>query len=144
MEEVIIKIPEGKALIRDGRCPKGCSLMNPLKLLSGKPVITCEIKIHGMRGYIHLNPYYGIFEHETEVQLMPGDHLDLFCPKCGAELSVSETCAFCRVNLFGIHLPNGGEVRACPVVGCHNHKLILVDLDAQLEEYYNNEMKPKM
>jgi hypothetical protein len=144
MEEIIIKVPEGKVLVSDARCPKGHSLMNPKKLMSGKPAVTCENRLRGKTGLIHFNPYYGIFEYESEIILKPGDIVDLSCPECGVRLMVEELCPVCRVNLFALHLQNGGEVRACPMVGCHNHKLILVDLDAQFAAYYNDERRPKM
>jgi hypothetical protein len=144
MEEIIIRIPEGKALVHDGTCPKGCSLMNNAVLISGKPAVTCENRMHGRSGLIHFDPYYGNFNYESELPLTAGDVVNLACPQCGESLTVDEKCMFCNVNMFAIHLPNGGEVRACPVVGCHNHKLILVDLDAQFAKMFNEELKPKM
>ena len=144
MEEIIIRVPEGRILVHDGTCPKGCSLMNPGKLMSGKPAITCENRMHGKTGLIHFNPFYGIYEYDSEFILKHGDVVDLACPHCGSPLRAPELCSVCRVNMFAIHLPNGGEVRACPMVGCHNHKLVLVDLDAQFATYYNDERRPKM
>ena len=54
MEEVRVKVPPGKICIQDGRCPRGCSLMNPDKLFSGKPAITAKIRLRGLTGTIHL------------------------------------------------------------------------------------------
>jgi hypothetical protein len=46
--------------------------------------------------------------------------------------------------MFSIKLAAGGEVAACPKVGCHNHQLVIVDLDAQLGRLYDDETKPMM
>jgi hypothetical protein len=144
MEEIILKVPEGKALVHDAKCPNGCLLMNPMVLMSGKPAITCENRMRGKAGLIHFNPYYGNYEYESELPLKKGDVVNLMCPHCGASLTVEEVCKFCNISMFAVHLAGGGEVRACPKVGCHNHKLILVDLDAQFAQYYNEETKPRM
>ena len=144
MEEIRVKIPPGKICIHEGRCPQGCSLMNSDKLLSGKPAITVAARIKGTSGHIHFNPFYGIFEYETDLQLGEGDVLDMHCPNCNTSLTVEELCSWCRAFMFAIHLPDGGEVRACPVVGCRNHHLTLVKLDTLLDEFYDEERKPKM
>ncbi|MBN2496748.1 MAG: hypothetical protein JXR96_19310 [Deltaproteobacteria bacterium] len=144
MEEVRIKLPPGTILIKKAACPKGCSLINPDKILSGKPAISALVRVRGVSGLIHFNPYYGIFEYECEIDLRAGDIVGVYCPRCGVSLTTQEQCGICRVPMFAIHLPDGGEVRACPTVGCHNHQLTIVDLDAQFAEYYNEERRPKM
>jgi len=144
MEEITVRVPPGRFRIKDGRCPAGCSLMNEKKLLSGRPAITAEVRSRGETALIHFNPYYGVFEYETDVDLHPGDVVDLYCPHCKASLTVPELCGMCRVHMFAIHLPDGGEVRACPIVGCRNHRLTIIDLDAQFAEFYEEERKPKM
>jgi len=144
MEQIVVKIPAGSFRIKEGLCPNGHSLMNKDKLLSGRPAITCEVRLKGKVGRIHFNPYYGVFEYETDLVFDNGDVVDLYCPECGASLSVPEHCSMCRVPMFAIQLPDGGEVRACPKVGCRNHHLTIVDLDAQFAEYYEEERRPKM
>ena len=144
MEEVRLKVPPGRLLIQEARCPAGCSLMNPDKLLCGKPAITCDIRLRGQSGLIHLNSFFGIFEYESELLLHPGDIVDLRCPHCNVPLAIDELCRVCRVPMFALHLPDGGEVQACPKVGCHNHSLVIVDIDAQIARFYNEERRPKM
>jgi hypothetical protein len=46
--------------------------------------------------------------------------------------------------MFAVHLPDGGQVEACPKIGCHNHSLKIVDLDEQLERMYVDETKVQM
>ena len=144
MEEVRIKVPPGKIYIKNGSCPNGCHLANPAKLMSGKPAYTTLVRVHGQTGQIHFNAYFGLFEYECDLQLHDGDIVGLYCPHCNVSLASTEPCPICRVPMFTIHLPDGGEVRACPKVGCKNHHLTIVDLDAQFADYYNEETRPKM
>jgi hypothetical protein len=144
MEEIKVKVPPGKVCIHNGRCPNGCSLMNHKKLLSNKPVITAVVRLRGDAGSIHFNPFYGVFEYQSELSLHEGDIVDLYCPHCNVSLVVQERCPICKIPMFAIHLSNGGEVRACPTVGCRNHNLIIVDLDAQIAHYYHEERRLKM
>jgi hypothetical protein len=144
MEQIIVKVPKGSFRIKEGNCPNGHSLMNSNKLLSGKPAISTRVRVRSEESQIHFNPYYGIYEYDCDLELHPGDVVELFCPRCGVSLSVEELCAFCRVHMFAIQLPDGGEVRACPLVGCRNHHLTIVDLDAQLAAFYEDETRPKM
>jgi hypothetical protein len=144
MEEIKVKVEPGRFLVKDGRCPNGCSLINPQKQMSGKPAITVLVRNRGATGKIHFNPYYGIFEYETDIELREGDIVGLYCPHCNASLSVEDQCGLCQVPMFAIHLPDGGEVRACPTVGCHNHDLTVMDLDDQFADYFDEEKRPKM
>ena len=144
MEEVRVRVPAGKILIREARCPHGCSLVNPDKLLSGEPALTAEVHLRGASGLIHFNPYFGIYEYESELPLAKGDIVEVHCPHCHVSLSSGETCGLCNVPMFALQLPDGGEIRACPTVGCRNHNLTVVDLDHQFAEFYNEERRPKM
>ncbi len=144
MEDVIIKVPAGKILIKNGCCPKGCSLTNPEKKFAGKPAMSAVIRLNGKTGTIHFNPYFGVFEYQSDLDPQDGDLVDLYCPHCETSLSIQEECSLCQVPMFAIHLADGGELRACPKVGCRNHHLTIVDLDAQFAAFYNEERRPKM
>ena len=144
MEEVRVKVPPGRLLIREACCPKGCSLVNPDKRLSGQPAISAQIRLRGQTGMIHFNPFYGVYEYESEIPLVDGDIVEVHCPHCDVSLTGDEVCGMCNVPMFTLHLADGGEIRACPKVGCRNHSLTIVDLDAQFAEYYNDELRPKM
>ncbi len=143
-EEVRVKVPKGKILVRKGKCPAGCSLMNPEKKLSGKPAISAMIRNRGATGMIHFDPYYGNFSYECDIEMKEGDIVGIYCPHCETSMSVEDKCLFCEVPMFAIQLPDGGEVRACPTVGCHNHDLTIVDLDEQIANFFNEERRPKM
>jgi hypothetical protein len=143
-EEVRIRVAPGKLLIRHATCPAGCSLIDPQVCLGGHPAISTLVRLGGKTGILHLNPFYGVFDHRSELPLAAGDIVDLYCPHCGGSLSVEETCGMCQIPMFAIHLPDGGEVRACPKVGCRNHQLTIVDLDAQFAALYDEERRPKM
>ena len=120
MEEIRIKVEPGTIHIKNGTCPNGCALENPKKLI------------------------YGVFDYESDLELQEGDIVGLYCPHCNAFLTASAQCALCRVPMFAIHLPKGGEVHSCPTVGCKNHVLTIVDLDDQFALFYNEERRPKI
>ena len=134
----------GKIRVANGKCPAGHSLMNDEKLMDGERAITVKVRNNGKTGLLHLNPFYGRFEYESDVELNQGDVIEVFCPHCGVSLLVDEKCVLCDVSMFAIHLPDGGEVEACPVVGCQKHSLKIVDFDEQLARMFVDENKFQM
>jgi hypothetical protein len=145
MEEVLVRVAPGTVRVRDGRCPKGCDLMDPSVPLSGKASIKLEAAIAGKRAPLWLNAFYGVYEYRSQLPLVDGQVLEIFCPHCGVSLSDADAqCSVCKIPMFTIKLAAGGEVAACPKVGCHNHQLVIVDLDAQLGRMYDDETKPMM
>jgi len=144
MEELILKVPAGRICIKDGRCPAGHSLMAKDKLMDGKPAIVAEVRLKGRAGTIYLNPFYGKFGYECDLPLTQDDIVALACPTCGVSLAVEQMCRLCNIPMFAVHLPDGGQVEACPRIGCHNHSLTIIDMDAQLDRYYGDETRFKM
>ena len=144
MGESIIKKVASRIRVGDGMCPKGHSLMTGKRYFDGERAIVAHVRHAGHAGIIFLNPYYGRFEYECDLTLNKGDIVELFCPKCGQSLSIDIQCRLCNIQMFAVQLPDGGQVEACPKIGCHNHSLKIVDLDTQLERMYVNETKIQM
>jgi hypothetical protein len=145
MEEIVVRVAPGKIRVKDGRCPKGCSLMDPTVQLSGVPSLKVEASVGGRRGAMHLNALYGVFEFHCALPLEAGQVVEVFCPTCGASLSDPQSlCSLCKIPMFAIRLPDGGQVEACPRIGCHNHKLVVMDLDQLLGRLYDDDTKPIM
>jgi predicted RNA-binding Zn-ribbon protein involved in translation (DUF1610 family) len=130
--------------VREGKCPNGHSLMTETVRFGGQPAISATVRVRGREGTIFLNPFYGRFEYRCDLELTEGDVVALSCPECGAPLTIDTTCRLCNIPMFAVHLPDGGQVEACPKVGCHNHSLKIIDLDAQLERMYVDETKVQM
>jgi len=130
--------------IKEGRCPNGHSLMTDAVRFDGQRAVTVTVRVGGRTGELFLNPFYGRFEYRCDLDLKRGDVVALSCPECGASLTIDTVCRLCNIPMFAVHLPDGGLVEACPKIGCHNHSLKIVDLDAQLERMYVDETKPKM
>jgi hypothetical protein len=142
MEEIVIKVAPGQVRVKGGRCPNGCDLMDETVPLSGVPSIRVDVHVGGRRAPLNLNALYGVFEYRCALSLESGQIVEVFCPKCEASLIDPESlCSMCKIPMFSIRLPDGGQVAACPKVGCHNHKLVIVDLDAQLGQLYDREKK---
>jgi hypothetical protein len=135
----IVKKITGSIRVAHGMCPHGHSLMSDERRFDGQPAVTVAVRNRGKEGTIHLNPFYGRFEYECDIPLERGDIVELFCPECEAALKIGELCRMCNIPMFAIHLPDGGQVEACPKIGCHNHSLKIVDFDAQLERMYVDE-----
>jgi predicted amidophosphoribosyltransferase len=88
---------------------------------------------------MYLNAFYGVHEYRTALPLEPGQVVELFCPSCGVSLAdLGTLCAVCKIPMFSVHLGDGGQVAACPKIGCHNHRLVVVDFDAQLGRIYED------
>ena len=139
MEEIVIRVAAGKIRIKDGRCPKGCDLMDPTVPLSGAPSIKVEASLAGKRASMHLNAFYGVYEYRTALPLEPGNVVELYCPSCGVSLADrASECSVCKIPMAVVHLGDGGQVAACPKIGCHNHRLVIVDMDAQLGRLYED------
>ncbi len=138
MSDIVKQIAQ-RLRVADGRCPNGHSLMTKEKTLDGQPAIKLRVTFGGHTGTIYLNPFYGKFEYESDIQLERGAVVDLSCPTCGVSLKVDDYCNICNIPMFAVHLPDGGQVEACPTVGCHKHSLTIVDFDQQLERMYVDE-----
>jgi hypothetical protein len=134
----------GRIRVGAGRCPKGHSLMSEEVLFNGEKAVALEVRLAGKSGMIYLNPFYGIFEFRSGLDLSKGDVVELFCPECETSLTIDEMCKLCNIPMTAIHLPDGGQVEICPKVGCHNHALKIVDLDEQLQRMYVEETKIQM
>ena len=140
----LLKALNGRIRVANGACPKGHSLMSDEKLFDGERSIAATAHVSGQVGMIYMNPFYGKFEFECGIEMGQRAVVELFCPKCETSLAIEDICRICNIPMFAIHLPDGGQVEACPRVGCHNHALKIVNLDEQLDRMYVDETKVQM
>ena len=133
-EQVIIEIPTNTLHVEHATCPKGCSLMDPGVRINGYPSIKVALQYGSVRGNVHLDPIYGSFHNIFDVDFPEGVVVEMFCPTCGVSMKVNHErhCDYCFSPIFVLYLPNGGILEGCLKVGCHQHKLKLVDIDEQL------------
>jgi len=95
-------------------------------------------------GELFLNSWYGNFEYESTMELVEGEVCEVVCPTCRASLrSEEEHCMFCGAPMFVLRLPQGGVIAACARKGCHNHKLKIVDISAQLAQLFDLDTRPR-
>jgi hypothetical protein len=133
-EQIVIEVPTKTLHVEHAACPNGHSLMDPTLPIHGYPSIKTIIQYGNSKGFIHLDPIYGSFHNVLEIDLPEGVLVDLFCPTCQVSLKENgpRTCDWCFAPMFVLFLPNGGLLEGCLRAGCHQHKLKLVDVDAQL------------
>ncbi len=144
MERLTIEVPPESLCIRQAECPNGHSLMDPSHPMGDSPSIRVAVVSAAGKGELHLHPYYGNHEVHSSVELKDGELYDMSCPTCQVSLrSEEDRCVFCAAPMFVLKLPKGGLVHGCSRRGCHNHKLKLVDVTAQLAEMFELEVRPR-
>jgi hypothetical protein len=144
MEKLTVEVPPESLCIRQATCPSGHSLMDPDYPMGDAPSIRLFVETGDEVGEVHLHPRYGNFEVATTLGLRDGEVYDLLCPTCNVTLrSEEDRCMFCGAPMFVLHLPKGGQVQGCTRRGCHNHKLKVVDISAQLAELFELDLRPR-
>jgi hypothetical protein len=144
MERLTVEIPAESICIRNACCPAGHSVMDPDHLMSGVPSIKLLVQAAGEQGTVHLNAWYGNYDIDSTVELNEGTVYDLLCPTCKTSLrNDEEHCMFCGAGMFSLLLGGGGTVQACARMGCHNHKLKLVDFSAVFAKFFDLDTKPR-
>jgi len=139
-EKITIEVPSRALHIEHAQCPRGHSLMDPGVRINGLPSIKVVAAYGAIRGNIHLDPVYGSFHNLFDVDIPEGVVIEMFCPACGASLKVEhEKCSFCFSPMFALYLPNGGILEGCLKGGCHEHKLVLVDVHEQLGKIHGDD-----
>jgi len=132
-EKIVVEVPSKKLHIEHAQCPTGHSLMDPTVLINGFPSIKVTVQYGIIRGDVHLDPVYGSFHNLFDVDIPEGVVVDMFCPTCGKSLKAEgDKCEFCFSPMFALYLPNGGILEGCLKGGCHQHKMVLVDIHEQL------------
>jgi hypothetical protein len=118
--------------------------MDPNHIMGGAPAIKLLLETGDAEGIVHLHPYYGNFEIESSIPLQDGEVYDLQCPECHVSVRAEEDrCMFCGAPMMALHLPKGGQVQTCCRRGCHNHKLKIVDVSAQLAGIFELDTRPR-
>lgn len=144
MEKLIVEVPSESICIRNAECPSGHSLMAPERPMGGVPSIKLLAETGDAVGEVFLNAHYGNFEISTELPVQDGEVYDMRCPTCDISLRAEEEhCIFCGAAMFVLHLQKSGQVHSCSRRACHNHKLQIVDVSAQLAELFELDLRPR-
>ncbi len=131
---ITVEVPSQTLHLEHAFCPHGHSLIDPQVLISGYPSIKVALQYGNSKGLVHLDPVYGSFHNIFDVDMPNGVVVKMFCPICDVNMQVQDgrVCDWCFSPLFALYLPNHGLLEGCLKVGCHQHKLKLVDVDEQL------------
>lgn len=105
-------------------CPNGHDLVQRRAVFSGHPGILLLVRGAGKEGLIALSPIYGDKTRiDLDVELVPGEIVQVFCPLCGVELPVFGPCP-CGARMVAFF--NGASpdfancIGVCNRVGCKN------------------------
>lgn len=140
-EKIIVEIPTQAIHVEHAACPNGHSLMDPSVEINGYPSVKVILQYGSVRGIVHLDPVYGSFHNIFDIQIPEGVLVDMFCPTCNVNMKETDgrVCDWCFSPLFLLYLPKGGLLEGCLKVGCHQHKLKLVDMNEQLGMLHGKE-----
>jgi hypothetical protein len=142
MEDVEVRIRRASFAVTDATCPNGCSLMVPEIPIHGHASIGVRFAFGDWQGIIHLDPVFGSFDNECDIEIPDGQAVAFRCPSCNASLRSDEgRCPTCAAEMFVLHLPNGGILEGCLRKGCSGHKLRIVDLDAQMLRLFHEQVR---
>ncbi|MGD8394800.1 MAG: hypothetical protein PVF43_04925 [Candidatus Eiseniibacteriota bacterium] len=137
-EKIELRLPEGVVGIRNAKCPKGCSLMDPDHPIHGLPSIKVMARGGEREGLVHLDPVYGRFDNVGDWDPPKGTIVEFECPSCGTSLGSDEAhCQACGGPMFQLQLPSG-IVEGCLRRGCLYHRLTIVDSDALLQGLFED------
>ena len=95
-ENIEIRLPKSKVVIREAACPDGCNLMVPDMPIHGHASIGIRFSFDSVEDMIYLNPTYGSFENVCETPIPDGQVVSFHCPHCGVSLQdEEERCLTC-------------------------------------------------
>ncbi|HHS50101.1 MAG TPA: hypothetical protein ENN07_03195 [candidate division Zixibacteria bacterium] len=122
-------------------CPNpkcGKSLLDEDHPVRNKPSLYLIVDKEGVRGEIFLSAFYDDYKciEPDEPNLLPGDVVRFFCPHCGDELPIIDTC-YCKAPRVRLDAKNAGNLKICTRKGCKFHSLEFnrsEDLNAFIEK----------
>ncbi len=112
------------------------SLMDEEVLIKERPTIKLNIETEHDRGVLWLSSVYGDNSKKIDIEIEDGEMVDMVCPHCNKELSISESCSECGAPLISFVIKAGGEVRICSRKGCDNHHIIFKEISNELAKFY--------
>ncbi len=116
--------------IQHAQCNNGCNLITDEKMINGMKAIKVHAKYKDQDGIIYLDPEFGSYDHETELNIPEGSVVEFFCPECGTSLvDEDDLCKTCSSPMLSLSIPKEGVVAACTKKGCFDHALRIDSFD---------------
>jgi NADH-quinone oxidoreductase subunit E len=107
-------------------CPScNRSLMSYDHLFDGHPSIHVTVAFGRKHGWLRLSSLWGDYRTKSEHEIPNDEILDIFCPRCHAELRSSRECPKCEAPQIPLFVRAGGVVHVCSRRGCKEHLLDL-------------------
>ena len=115
-------------VLKEAYCPEGHNLVSDRAYFNGEPGIILRVRQGAREGHVALSPIFGEKSRVSmDIDLIAGEILELFCPRCGAALPTHSTC-HCGGDLVSLFLSAdmdfADSVAVCNRVDCVNSKLI--------------------
>lgn len=125
-------LPYGITQIKTAVCSKRHNLIdNEVKIES---IPTIKLKAVGIKddGYINLDPIYGKSRHKYGLEIQPGEHIKVSCPRCDISLiNEKELCPKCNSTVYTFESPPQGMFEGCTNINCDWQRWKAVDEGGQ-------------
>ncbi len=105
------------------RC--NADLMEPAHPIDGAPSIHLTLWWARRYGWLRLSSLYGRHTSACELDVPTGAVVELFCPRCHADLKATSVCPDCQAPMSTLVVRPAGVLRVCPRRGCPGHMLDL-------------------
>lgn len=101
------------------------TLMDPSRLLDGRPSIRVTGSWGDHDGWLSLSSLYGSYHLESEFDIPEDSIIHLYCPSCHAEMIGGAKCGECGAPMAPMIVRGGGVLQFCTRRGCKGHILDL-------------------
>ncbi|MGC9778383.1 MAG: hypothetical protein HZR80_04000 [Candidatus Heimdallarchaeota archaeon] len=112
-------------------CPNcNKSLLDRKTLVDDIPGIKLSISEDGTEGIIHLSSFYGSYNYDTDLTIVPEKVYKFSCPHCNTPFLEDMKCNECSAGLVHMNIKDGGVVRFCSRAGCKKRSVEFEDLSS--------------
>jgi hypothetical protein len=114
-------------VVKECFCQNGHSLISKSVSFSGLPGVMLKVKTKSKHGLVALSPIYGDKSKiSLDIDLTPGELLEVSCPTCNSKLTVYSKCS-CGGNFMALFLTDKIDysscIGICNRVDCFNAEL---------------------
>ncbi|MBD3189951.1 MAG: class I tRNA ligase family protein [Candidatus Heimdallarchaeota archaeon] len=110
--------------------------MDKNHVVDGIPSIKLTLKRENESGTINLSSFYGSYNYDTDLEIVPDTEYEFYCPHCETKITSDRECDECSGKMIPLDIEDGGIVRFCSRSGCKNHNVEFENLE-KIHDYFD-------